>query len=84
MGSTKNALEELANDLGNIDEGPSPESVCKARRIISELAKIEEAEEFLLEKYDAETARRIVHQIKGNTILKCRAIAKEGANDGKQ
>lgn len=55
----------------------APAVIDKVQRIVAELAKQQEAEEFLYEKYDAETARRIVRQTEGNAILKCRAIAEE-------
>lgn len=87
----RNALAELANELSWIETilgdkgyGPYCADANKAKRIIAELAKVqdEEAALFAMEYLNPDEARRIVHQRQGNCILKCRAIAEEGANNG--
>lgn len=92
-----NALAELAAELKrSLDlqlQGTSyyrdrtifctPEVIDKSMRIVAELAKVqdEEAALFSMKYITADEARRIVRQREGNCILKCRAIAEEGAKD---
>ena len=92
MASERNSMAELAEDLEILkvilesEHHPKGLQVAdKAQRIVAELAKVkdEEAALFSMENITADEARRIVRQREGNCILKCRAIAEEGAEDGK-
>ena len=69
MADTKNALAELAKRLKpkGIDYG----DLCKAYRIVAELAKVED-------RRDGETNSDVLWRC-NNCIAKCRAIAEEGA-----
>lgn len=89
----RNALAELADELAWYDDSsPIPDSIPtmqlheainKAHRIITELAKVQDEENALysMENITAEEARNIIRQREGNCILKCRAIAEEGAKE---
>ena len=88
MTNTKNALAELAKvmdepvDMASIhDRGlvvlnaKQFSAYQKARRIVAELAKVED-------RHDGETNSDVLWRC-NDCIAKCRAIAEEGANNGK-
>ena len=74
----KNALAEMAVRLGtdvlSLGRDKYPE-IEKASRIVSELAKVKD-------QRDGETNSDVLLRC-NNCIAKCRAIAEEGANNGK-
>ena len=72
-----NALADLAEDLGNIDDGPSPESICKAKRIVAELAKVK----FFASGNGAKYANLAES---ADALEKSLAIAEEGVNNGRK
>lgn len=90
----RNALAELAHTLCGVvvdnrcyatvgECVNAMNAIKKARRIIAELAKVqdEEAALFSMKHLNPDEAGRIVRQRKGNCFLRCRAIAaEEGAN----
>ena len=83
MIDTKNALAELANEMSWIeailcDEGYAPycADANKAKRIIAELAKVED-------RHDGETNSDVLWRC-NDCIAKCRAIAEKGVNNGKR
>lgn len=89
MIENKNALAELAAELKrSLDlqmPGTSyyrdrtvfctPEVIDKSMRIVAELAKVED-------RHDGETNSDVLWRC-NDCIAKCRAIAEEGANNGK-
>lgn len=89
MSETKNALAELAERLSNDAEylygnnDKASEDVSKAQRIVAELAKVSDGHwEVICDGPEAYlcTAGDLKVQC---AIGRCRAIAEEGANNGK-
>ena len=80
MTNTKNALAELAERMAVVtsrggDTWRWLKDVIKAQRIIAELAKVED-------RHNGETNSDVLWRC-NDCIAKCRAIAEEGANNGK-
>lgn len=94
MASERNALAELAERLEveakfAQESGRNGRPIYDASRIVAELAKVES----LYEKMNANAsnghiveAEELAHELhlaKGSLFANCRAIAEEGAGDGK-
>lgn len=80
----KNALAELANDLYWLSDivtlnghGEYLDCVRKAERIIAELAKVGDEDDYSKSPYDYKRVCREAYE-------ECRAIAEKGENNGKQ
>lgn len=96
MIENKNALAELANKLTWIEDilrSEGYDSYCdeanKAQRIVAELAKEFEPIDLSLVERGADGRKHISDFVKATDrrrceiMIKCRAIAEEGANNGK-
>ena len=85
MADKKNALAELAECLSNDAEylygnnDKASEDVSKAQRIVAELSKVEDVNDV----YRLKLVRRPNQDQALSAIVKCRAIAEEGAEDEK-
>ena len=82
LNADKDIVLAFKKDLGDKEDevgGMVISDICKASRIVAELAKMqdEEAALLLMEIITADEARRIVRQRERNCILKCRVIAEE-------